>query len=149
MDDAEGTVAVLHARRDDAERDKVVDLLQLDPLPLEFLADAPQALDAALNLRDRDRGVAELGADARLQLLHQPFGRAAPRIHFCAQRLVFLGLQISEGQLLELVFHLAHPEPVGDRRVDIPRLLRNSGPLVIGQVAQCACCGGGRRASPG
>ena len=40
-----------------------------------------------------------------------------------AQRLVRLRLEIAERQLLELVLDLAHPEAVGDRRVDVARLL--------------------------
>ena len=39
------------------------------------------------------------------------------------ERLVGLGLEVLERQVLELVLHLAHPEAVGDRRVDVEGLL--------------------------
>ena len=70
------------------------------------------------------------------QLLDQPLGRAAPRFHLLAQRLVGLRLQVLEGELLELVLHLAHPETVGDRRVDVARLLRDLDAALLRQVVQ-------------
>ena len=45
-------------------------------------------------------------------------------------------LEVLERQLLELVLDLAHPEPVGDRRVDVARLLRDLEPALLGQVVQ-------------
>ena len=66
-----------------------------------------------------------LAAIVVLQLLDQPFGRAALRVDAGPQRLVGLRLEVAERQLLELVLDLAHPEPVGDRRVDVARLLRD------------------------
>ena len=41
-----------------------------------------------------------------------------------------------EGQLLELVLDLAHPEAIGDRAVDVARLLRDLDPPLLGQVVQ-------------
>ena len=46
-------VAVLDGRRDDPQRDEVVDLIERDPLALQLLVDRPEALDAAV---DRDHG---------------------------------------------------------------------------------------------
>ena len=54
-------VAVLDAARDDPQRDEVVDLIELDPLLLQFLADAPEALDAAVDFDERHRRLVELG----------------------------------------------------------------------------------------
>ncbi len=53
-----------------------------------------------------------------------------------AQRFVPLRIEIAERQLLELVLHLAHPEAVGDRRVDVARFLRDLDPPLLGQVVQ-------------
>ena len=50
MDDPERGVAILHARGDDAHRQEVVDLLELDLLLLQLLVDAPEPLDAAIDL---------------------------------------------------------------------------------------------------
>ena len=57
--------------------------------------------------------------------LDEPFGRAALGVDLGAQRLVGLRLEVAERQLLELVLDLAHAEAVGDRRVDVARLLRD------------------------
>ena len=81
-------------------------------------------------------GVTQLGLDGRLQLIDQPFGGAAFRVDPGAKRLVGLRLEIAERQLFELVLDLAHPQPVGDGRVDVARFLGDRNPPVLGQVAQ-------------
>src|SRR6185436_11270330 len=138
MNDAERRVAVLDRVGDQPERDEVVDLIELDLLPLEFLVDAPQALDAAVHLHHRNLRVAQLRLDGAFQLLNQALGRAALEIDLDAERVVRLRLEILERQFLELVFDLAHPEAVGDGRVDIARLLRDALTPVLGQVVQRA-----------
>ena len=70
------------------------------------------------------------------QLLDHPFGGAAARLDALAQRLVGLRLEVLERQLLELVLDLAHAEAVGDRRVDVARLLRDLHPALLGQVVE-------------
>ena len=52
------------------------------------------------------------------------------------QRLVRGRLEVLERQLLQLVLDLAHAEPVGDRRVDVARLLRDLDPPLLRQVVQ-------------
>ena len=47
-------------------------------------------------------------------------------------------LEVAERQLLELVLDAAHAEAVGDRRVDVERLLRDAHALVVGHVLQRA-----------
>ena len=58
------------------------------------------------------------------------------RVDLGAQRLVGLRLEVAERQLLELVLHLAHAEPVGDRRVDVARLLGDRDAPLLGQVVE-------------
>mgnify|MGYP003694370853 CR=1 FL=1 len=125
MDDAERRVAVLDAVGDDAQRDEVVDLLELDLLPLELLADAPQTLDAAVDL-----GSTGTCASAQLRGRSSVFSSSISpsvwrrsRVDLMRSCFVGLRLEIPERQLLELVLDLAHAEPVGDRRVDVARLL--------------------------
>ena len=48
------------------------------------------------------------------------------------------GSMVLERQLLELVLDAAHAEAVGDRRVDVERLLRDAHALVVGHVLQRA-----------
>ena len=79
---------------------------------------------------------ASLAAIVVFSSLDQPFGGAALRVDLGAQRFVGLRLEVAERQLLELVLHLAHPEAVGDRRVDVARLLRDLDAALLGQVAE-------------
>ena len=48
------------------------------------------------------------------------------------------GSRYLEAQLLELVLHQAHPEPVGDGRVDVQRLLGDLDPPLLRQVVERA-----------
>ena len=147
VDDAERPVTVLHRLRDDAQRHHVVDLVELDLLLLELLVDAEEPLDAAVDLDHRHLRLGELGRDVFLQLVDHALGRAAPPLDADPQRLVRGRLEVLERQLLQLVLDLAHAEPVGDRRVDVARLLRD---LDAGAPPEdggaCACCAAGRRA---
>ena len=136
MDDPEHTVTVGRALGHDPQGDEVVDLLELDLLALELLADAVQALDSAVDLDDRNLRLTQLGGNRGLQRFNQPFGGAPLGIHPRPQRFVRLRLQIPERKLLELVLDLAHSEPVGNRRVDVARLLRHLDPALLGQMAE-------------
>jgi hypothetical protein len=86
VDDAQRRVAVLHVVGDDAQRDEVVDLLDLDLLPLQLLADAPQALDAAVDLDDRDVGLASFAVIVFLSSPMRPLGGAPLGVDLGAQR---------------------------------------------------------------
>ena len=120
------------------ERDEVVHLIELDLLPPKLLMDAPETLDASIDLDHRDLRFGELAGDGRLQLLNEPFSRAPLGVDADAERLVGLRFEVTERQFLELVLDLAHAEPVGDGGVDIARLLRNLDPALLRQVVECA-----------
>jgi len=130
VDDAERGVGVLHRVGDDADRDQVVDLLQLDLLPLELEEDAVEALDAAVDLPHRHLGLGQLLRDRPLQLLDHALGNAPLVLDLGLERLVGDGLEGAERRLLQLVLHLAHPQAVGDGGVDVQRLLRDA-PLAL------------------
>ncbi len=136
MDDAERRVAVLHVLTDDTQRDEVVDLLELDSLPLELLIDAPQALDAPVNLNNGHLRFLQLHRDGRLELSDESFSRAALRVYSTAQRFIALRFEIAERQLLKLVLDLAHPETVGDRRVDVAGLLCDLDTALVRQMVE-------------
>ena len=78
----------------------------------------------------------ELLRHVLLEVLDHLLVRAAAALDPGAKRLVGLRLEVLERQFLELVLDLAHPEPVGDRRVDVPRLLRDLDPPLLGQMVQ-------------
>ena len=135
MDDAERGVAVLHAVGDDAQRDEVVHLIELDALPLQLLVDAVEALEPAVDLLDRHLRFAELRRDGLFEVVDFDFGRLALALDLGRQRLVAGRDRDTERQLLELVLDLAHPEPVRDRRVDVEGLLRGPQLPLLGHVA--------------
>ena len=138
MDDAEHGVAVLDARGHDAERDEVVDLVEVDALSAQLEVDAVQALDAAVDGHDGHLGLGELGADGAAQLLDEALRRAPALVDLVAQFLVRPGLEGLERELLELVLDLAHAEPVGDRRVDVQGLAGDPLALLVGHVPERA-----------
>ena len=57
VDDAERRVAVAHRLRDETEGDEVVDLLEIDLLPLKLQVNAVETLDPAVETDDRDLGL--------------------------------------------------------------------------------------------
>ena len=134
VDDAERGVGVLHRIGDDADRDQVVDLLELDLLPFELEEDAVEALDAAVDLAHRHLGLGQLLRDRPLQLLDHALGDAPLVLDLGLERLVGDRLEGAERGLLELVLHLAHPQPVGDRGVDVERLLGDAPLALVRQV---------------
>ena len=136
MDDPERRVAVAHRAGHDPQRHEIVDLLEIDLLPPQLLMDAEQPLDPPVDVDHRHLGLVQLGGDVLPQLLDHPFRDPPPRFDPLPQRLVGLRLEVLERQLLELVLHLAHPEPVGNRRVDVARLLRDLDPALLGQMVQ-------------
>ncbi len=138
VDDPERGVAVLDRLGQDAQRDEVVDLVEVDLLLVELLPDAVETLDAAVDVRVGHLRFVELGGDGGLQLVDVALRHPAPGRDTRSQGLVRLRLEVPEAQLLELVFHQAHPEPVGDRRVDVQRLLGNLDPPLLRQVVERA-----------
>ncbi len=63
------------------------------------------------------------------------------------ERLVLVGLEMLEREVLELPPHLRHTEAVRERRVEIARLLRDAAALLLRQRTRAsACCAAGRRA---
>ena len=116
-----------------SERDEVVDLVEADLLALQLLVDRPEALDAALDPDDRNLRLGELGLEPGAQLLDEPLARLALGVDRRAQGLVGGRLEVPERQFLELVLDFAHPEPMGNRGVDVARLLGDPDPAVLRQ----------------
>src|SRR5205807_1807094 len=102
----------------------------------ELLSNAPEPLDTAVDLNDGNGSIAQFVRDGCRQLLDETLGRAAARLHPAAQRFVVLRLEIAERELFELVLHLAHPETVGDWRVNVARFLRDWDPPIVGEMVE-------------
>ena len=150
VDDAQGGVAVPDGVGDDPDGQEVVDLLQVDLLALELQVDAVETLAAAADLDDGNLRLLQPGRHGAAEFVEQALGRLAPPLDAHLQGLVHLGLEVLERQVLELVLEAAHPEAVGDRRVDVQGLPRGALPPLLGHRGRaCACCAAGRPASPG
>ena len=78
----------------------------------------------------------QLRADRARQLLDDALGVLPLGFDLRPERFVGLRLEVAERELLELVLHLAHPEPVGDRRVDVERLLGDLDAALLRQVVE-------------
>ena len=137
MDQAERAIALLGIRDDDAKRHHVGQLLEAD-VALGHLA--PNRIGMLLAPR-------HLGLDAvAAEQQHQP--RADPRDAIPARPLAQLfeppgdgferlGFQLAKGERLHLLHEFVHADTLGERRVDLHRLARNSAALVgIGDVVE-------------
>ena len=138
VDDPQRRVAILHRRHHQPHGDEVVDLVEFDLLPPQLQPDAVEALDAPVHGHHRDVRRGQLGLDLGLDRVDDPLGGGALGLDLGAQRLVGGRLQVHERQLLQLVLHLAHPQAVGDRGVDVERLLGDAGAAVLRHVLEGA-----------
>ena len=136
VDDADRRVAVPDRRRDHAKRDQVIDLLQRGPLASDFLMDAIGPLDTKFNPYVGDLCLGERTLKSTLELLDRAAGRAAPPLDPGAGRVIRLGVEVLERQILELVFDLPHSQSVGDGRVDVQGLLPDGQSSPLRHVAE-------------
>ena len=120
----EDRVTRSHILGDDANGQQIVHLVEGNLGALDLLEDGVEPLDAPLHAR----------LDAVFaQLLHQRVFHAAqkllaldaPRLHRRRHLLVAHRIGVAEGQVLKFAAHLAHAQPVRQRRVDVLRLAGN------------------------
>src|SRR5688572_11138433 len=110
VDDPERRIAVAHGAGDDAHGHEVVHLLEFDLLANELAMNAVEALDPAVEVDDRYLSFFELRFQRLREVADDAFGMLALGLDLLVKRLVRLGLERLERQLLELVLHLAHAE---------------------------------------
>ena len=105
--------------RDDAQCHQVVDLGKFLALALHLLVDGPIVLGAAINLEALQANAVELVGE-RLDGLGQIALANLARLgyHAC-DALVGIGLQVEEGQVLELPLNGAHAQTVGQGRIHV------------------------------
>ena len=109
---------------DDAEPDRVVDLLDLEILALHLRVDGGDVLQAAEDL-GRDVDLGELGRDHPDHVLDVGLALVPGDVQLRLELRRRVGLQAPERVILELLLHPVHAEPVGERHVDVHRLLRD------------------------
>ena len=112
-------VAIAHRMRDDAQCHQVVDLGEFLALALHLLVDGPIVLGAAIDLEALQANAVELVGE-RLDGLGQiAFANLARLRHHARDALVGIGLQVEEGQVLELPLNRAHAQTVGQGRIHV------------------------------
>ena len=119
----EGRVAVAHRLGDDAQGDEVVDVRELLALALHLEVDAPQVLRAPRDLDAVKTDAAELVGEGLDGLLGVTLALVAGVLHHAGDALVLLGLEVEEGEVLELPLDGGDAETVRERGVDVHRLV--------------------------
>ena len=131
-------IAITHRMSDDAQRHQVVNLGELLAFALHLLIDGPIVLGATVDLKALKTNAIELIGE-RLDGLGQITLANLARLGYHARdALVGIGLQVEEGQVLELPLDRAHAQAVGQRRVYVHGLARLKQTAVLAQ--------GGKRA---
>src|SRR5215207_7177331 len=140
VDDAERAVAVarLVLGRNHPRGDEVVDLVELDLLPLELLPDGEEALDAPLDGLEGDARLAHLLLDALGHGLEESLVLGAASLQLLGQLPVLLRVQVLEGEVFQLGAQAPHAEAVRDGREDVERLLRDAAALLRLEVLERA-----------
>ncbi len=133
--DAEGGVAVLHVVHEHADGVEVVDLGELGALALHLLGDRVEVLRPPADL-GVDRDLCELLAQDADGLVDEALARSSPVRQRLDQLAVLLGLEVLEGEVLELPLDLPHAQPMRQRRVDLHRLARDALLLLRRQVLE-------------
>ena len=133
VNDAQHVVAVGDAIDEHADRQEIVNLLERLAALLHLLEDRPHVLGPPDDVPTHDSGTAQLVGERRAHPLDRAIALDAPRLHLPRQLLVVVGLQILEREILELGLHTGHPEAVGERGVQLARLLGDPPPLLRGQ----------------
>ena len=138
MHGAKRGIAITYRMSDDAQRHQVVNLGELLALALHLLIDGPIVLGTTVNLKVLKTNAIELIGE-RLDGLGQITLANLARLGYHARdALVGIGLQVEEGQVLELPLDRAHAQAVGQRRVYVHGLARLKQTAVLAQ--------GGKRA---
>ena len=119
MHRTERGVAIAHRMRDDAQRHQVVDLGELLALALHLLVDGPIVLGTAVDLEAFQANAVELVGECLDGLSQIALTDLARLRHHARDALVGIGLQVEEGQVLELPLNRAHAQAVGQGRVHV------------------------------
>ena len=135
VDRAEGGPAVLLRLDDHPDADQVVELVELLAPDDHLLVDAPQVLRATGHLGvhpGRLQSLAHRDQHPGQELVAQ----RGPAGHHLLDLGVALGVERGEGQVLELPLHALDAQPMGQRRVDVERLLGRAALLPLGHDRQ-------------
>ena len=124
MDVAQGQVAFWNGIHDDADGEDVEDVLELAVAVHHLVVDAVNVLGAPLDgAVEVFQGHLDLQRpDNGLDVLFSAFLVLNERFD---DFLVFVGIDVLEREVFQFVLEVVQTEPVGERHVDVQRLLRN------------------------
>src|SRR5713226_8584810 len=118
MYNAQSGIAIALVVGDDAEGEKIVDLIEAALLAHDFAMKGIKAFDARFELRG-NAVFDEFGADSGLHFLQEFFANRSLVADLLLQGKKRIGFEIAEGKVFQLTANDAHAETVGDRRVDV------------------------------
>jgi hypothetical protein len=119
MDVAQGLVALLDRRDDDPESNPVVDLFDGDILDHEFFVDAVKMLGAAQDPEFLEAMLGQLLVEQRLDLVHVGFPIRQGGVDLGGEILVFVGMEMREGEILQLALEPVDAQPAGQGGIEI------------------------------
>ena len=117
MHDAERGIGVLQARGDDAKRQVVVELRDVDPLAVELLVDRVEALHTEADF-GLDAGFAEVVLEPRPDRLRGVLTELELLLDLRLEGRELVRVEVEEGQILEVALHPRHPQAMGDGSVE-------------------------------
>ena len=135
MDHAQRAVAVLYRVGNDAQGEKIVNLIERNLLALELLVDRVSALDAGFHAR-RDAFTPQFGFHGAAHALEVLFVGGALAVDGARDFGVGFRIEIAEREIFQFAADLAHAEAVRDGRVDLQSLARDALPALRAQAAQ-------------
>src|SRR5688572_17694411 len=123
MDHAERRVTVTDLiGRDDADGNEVVDLIETDLLPAQFLPDRIKSFDAAFYQDERHFRLVHLLFNACGYARYERFVLRTPLLELFREFTIVVRMQVTKREIFEFASQLTHAQPVRDRREDVHRL---------------------------
>jgi len=122
--------------RDDAQCHQVVDLGEFLALALHLLVDGPIVLGTAVDLEVLQANAVEFVGECLDGLGKVALADLARLSHHARDALVGIGLQVEEGQVLELPLNRAHAQAVSQGRVHVHGLASLKQATILAQGCQ-------------
>ena len=137
VDDPEYAVTVLNGGDKDAHRREIVDLTHALVVALHLAVDAVEMLRTAFDLR-LNACCLQFLVDLPNRLTYELLPLLPLMFDLLDERIVCLGFEVAQTEILELHLDTGNAEPVRERCVDLDGLLRNAAALVLTHAFQRA-----------
>ena len=125
VNDPQRVIAFEHVGDDDADREQIVDVFVGTIALLHLLIDRPEMFWSTGDFHVGDASVGKPLFERLLHLRNELFALTTLGGDQLRERLVGLGFEVFEGEILELPTHLRHTKAVSERRIQIACFLRD------------------------